>query len=465
MSIKISTLLSKVDSLSNKKNASIIMDFYRYMQDKGSSENHQINNLKVIIDFTRFLGPEGFYSINKKEQITSFLNTKIKDAQQDPDKRWITTWNHYLNRTKLFFRWLYNVHSIQQQQYIQSESHISEQLSECEWTTPDFVKIKQRSTKRLSPYTETEIWERDELLTILKYEPYIRNKAILTLMWDLDARPHEITLLKIKHIRLREKYGEGEIPHEAKTGAGPVLLTCSFPYVRDWLNQHPFKNEPNARLICNLRNGSPLKPKALWNMMQELRKRIVRLLKKGELNDGEEEREKLEHFLKTKKWNPYCIRHSAITSDSDFLPDYALKKKVRWSMNSKQGSRYIKTRMGNDLKNQILVHNGIITEEAAIMQRRPSVLSCPRCKLVNAIENKYCSKCSYPLVPSAFDEIKEAENAKVQAISEKYEQDIKKIREEMNQQFSQIMSMIQQNPKLAQVKPEILTSKKLENMG
>ena len=29
-----------------------------------------------------------------------------------------------------------------------------------------------------------------------------RNKAAITLMWDLDARPHEITLLKIKHIRL-----------------------------------------------------------------------------------------------------------------------------------------------------------------------------------------------------------------------------------------------------------------------
>lgn len=35
-------------------------------------------------------------------------------------------------------------------------------------------------------------------------------------------------LLKIKHIRLKEKYGEGEIPHEAKTGTGPVLLTMSF---------------------------------------------------------------------------------------------------------------------------------------------------------------------------------------------------------------------------------------------
>jgi ribosomal protein L40E len=131
-------------------------------------------------------------------------------------------------------------------------------------------------------------------------------------------------------------------------------------------------------------------------------------------------------------------------------------------MNSKQGSRYIKRRMGNDLKNQILVHNGIITEEAAVMQRKPSVLTCPRCNLVNAIENKYCSKCSYPLVPSAFDEIKEAENAKVQGMAEKYEQEIKAIREEMNQQFSQIMSMIQQNPKLAQVKPEILTKKKVD---
>jgi hypothetical protein len=35
-----------------------------------------------------------------------------------------------------------------------------------------------------------------------------------------------------------------EIPHEAKTGTGPILLTCSFPYVRDWLNEHPFRNEP-----------------------------------------------------------------------------------------------------------------------------------------------------------------------------------------------------------------------------
>jgi hypothetical protein len=31
-------------------------------------------------------------------------------------------------------------------------------------------------------------------------------------------------------------------------------------------------------------------------------------------------------------------------------PEYTLKKKVRWSMNSRQGSRYIKRRMGDELK-------------------------------------------------------------------------------------------------------------------
>jgi hypothetical protein len=120
-------------------------------------------------------------------------------------------------------------------------------------------------------------------------------------------------------------------------------------------------------------------------------------------------------------------------------------------MNSKQGSRYIKGRMGNDLKNQILVHNGIITEETAIMQRKPSVLTCPRCSLVNAIENKYCSKCSYPLVPSAFDEIKEAENLKIQTMTEKYEKEMKAIREEMREemkkQITQLMTIL---------KPEIV---------
>jgi hypothetical protein len=127
--------------------------------------------------------------------------------------------------------------------------------------------------------------------------------------------------------------------------------------VRDWLNEHPFKNELDARLICNLYNGGAINPEALWTMMKQLRKRIIRLLEDGSITD-EDEGSRLEFILKTKRWNPYCIRHSAITSDSDYLTSDGLNKKVRWSMNTRQRARYIKRRMGNGLKEQILVHDG-----------------------------------------------------------------------------------------------------------
>ena len=48
-----------------------------------------------------------------------------------------------------------------------------------------------------------------------------------------------------------------------------------------------------------------------------------------------------------------------------------------------------------------------------------------------------------------------------QTIQQKHEQDIEAMREEMNQRFIQIMSVIQQNPKLAQIKPKVLTDKLL----
>jgi hypothetical protein len=41
-------------------------------------------------------------------------------------------------------------------------------------------------------------------------------------------------------------------------------------------------------------------------------------------------------------------------------------------------------------------------------------------------------------------------------MQEQHKQDLKSNREEMNQQFIQIMSIIRQNPKLSQIKPEAL---------
>ena len=400
MPSSIATVKQGIESIPNENNRGLA---YKFLETTDTSENYRRGNLIVVVFFAKFLDAKNLSEVNRKNDIIEFLDTKKKDTIVDPDKRWIRTWNDYLQRIKYFMRWLHNG---------APDTAITDStIPITEWQTPNFVQIKPKKTNRLSPYSDSEIWERNELLTVVKYEPLRRNKVALTLCWDLNARPHEVVLLKIKNLRLGPRYGEGEIPHESKTGSGPLLLTCSFPYVRDWLNEHPFKNEPNARVICNLLTGGAVKADTLSSIMKQLRKRIIRLIETEQIAD-EQERKELERITKTKKWNPYCIRHSAITSDSDYLPEFALKKKVRWSMNSRQPSRYIKTRMGNDLKQKILAQNGIFSD--ADGKPKPSVADCSRCSLVNCIDNKYCSKCAYPLTPGAFDEIKEQENSRSQ---------------------------------------------------
>jgi integrase/recombinase XerD len=79
------------------------------MKSNGASESHQNNNLKALISFAHFLGPNvTFYDIKQSDMITSFLNTKLKSFEKDPDKKCIITWNDYLGRIKYFMRWLYN---------------------------------------------------------------------------------------------------------------------------------------------------------------------------------------------------------------------------------------------------------------------------------------------------------------------------------------------------------------------
>ena len=41
-----------------------------------------------------------------------------------------------------------------------------------------------------------EIWDMYELTAIIKYESYKGNKAIISLLWNLDARSQDIALLK-----------------------------------------------------------------------------------------------------------------------------------------------------------------------------------------------------------------------------------------------------------------------------
>ncbi len=90
MTMKLSTTLQHVNIISHSVNAKIVKEFYEYLKGIGTSENYQDQNLKQVAGFARFLGGgKTFYDIKSKEEIVSFLNTKIKDVSVDPNKNTI----------------------------------------------------------------------------------------------------------------------------------------------------------------------------------------------------------------------------------------------------------------------------------------------------------------------------------------------------------------------------------------
>jgi hypothetical protein len=102
--------------------------------------------------------------------------------------------------------------------------------------------------------------------------------------------------------------------------------------------------------------------------------------------------------------------------------------------------------MGNDLKEKILEQNGIILDTSKV--KKSTVIDCPRCQFINQLDNKYCSKCSYPLKPEAYEELKEKEENEMKGMKEQIDK--------INKKFEQVLSLIQQNPKLSYIKPKVL---------
>jgi hypothetical protein len=81
MVAKLSTTIEKIQNLSNSSTTIILNEFLFYMKNNGSSERHQNNNRIVMMEFSNYFGPNtSLYDINKKEQILSFFDTKIKDS-------------------------------------------------------------------------------------------------------------------------------------------------------------------------------------------------------------------------------------------------------------------------------------------------------------------------------------------------------------------------------------------------
>jgi integrase/recombinase XerD len=108
MPTKLKDTLEKVRKLDNRSNSELLIEFYEYLRGVRTSERYQSDILKVLVKFSEFIN-DNLVNVQNKDQIITFLNTKTRNREEDPDEKWITTWNDYLWRIKYFYRWLYNI--------------------------------------------------------------------------------------------------------------------------------------------------------------------------------------------------------------------------------------------------------------------------------------------------------------------------------------------------------------------
>lgn len=156
----------------------------------------------------------------------------------------------------------------------------------------------------------------------------------------------------------------------------------------------------------------------------------------------------------TKPWNLYVLRHSALIQKSKILKEHTLRDHAGWSTASKMPQVYIHY-FGNESSNSLLEVYGIKKEEeknnyhSTLLKPK----QCPNCNESNKADSKFCIGCRMILTYDAYTET--IENNQL-LLHEKYQEKM----EEMNNKLILIMSMIQQNPQLAQIKPEALIREK-----
>jgi integrase/recombinase XerD len=71
---------------------------------------------------------------------------------------------------------------------------------------------------------------------------------------DTSCRPHELLTLKLKDIVFKtvDKYQYAQVVVNGKTGSRSIPLIQSLPYIKDWLANHPSRNNSNSPIFVSL---------------------------------------------------------------------------------------------------------------------------------------------------------------------------------------------------------------------
>ena len=211
-----------------------------------------------------------------------------------------------------------------------------------------------------------ELLNEKDVEKLIKAARDVQIKALVALLWEGGFRVGELLSLRIKHVELEERLGRLVV--DGKTGMRRVVILLSLPYLTQWLNLHPCKEDSSSPLWLQ-RNGKPLNYPDVRNRLQDLaRKAGVK-----------------------KRVNPHGFRHARATFLSQHFTEAQLSQYLGWIPGTKMAAVYVHL-SGRDLEEPLLKLYGLQKEETPEESRLKPV-QCWKCKTVNPADNVVCVHC------------------------------------------------------------------------
>jgi integrase/recombinase XerD len=222
-----------------KENALIIAEYINAIKREiDVSNGYRKSNIHTLAHLSKFHSNRKNFREMARENILLYLDSLRKPEASDPLHKWIGTYTLRRGLIVKFFKWL-----------------IHPDIESAKRPHPKAVEnIPKLKRKEQSIYKPTDLWSQEDDLLFLKYCPNKRDRCYHTISRDLSCRPHEILNLRIKDIAFKTtgNYQYAEVLVNGKTGSRPIPLISSIPYVKDWLDSHPQRGNPNAYLIPSL---------------------------------------------------------------------------------------------------------------------------------------------------------------------------------------------------------------------
>jgi integrase len=393
----------------SKENALTVSEYIIAMKREINPRlNYKKLTIQILAELSRTVGIAKKYIHMTRDDILCYLDKGRKTENEDPFHKWIGSYNLKLIVLSRFFKWLY-YHDI-------DDPKRRNELSTLDRKPNCIMGIKQLKRKEISCYKPSDLWSQEDDLLFLKWVTNKRDRCYHTMARDLSARPHEILGLKIKDIGFKitaDNKQYAEVLVNGKTGTRHIPLIQSIPYIKEWLSNHPSRNNPNSPLFVGLGRssmGKRLGVTGLYLVYKYYKERFFpKLLKEPTISS--EDKEKINSLL-TKPFNPYIRRHSALTEKSTKLKSNTLNQHAGWSMSSNMAQKYIHY-FGNESSESLLEAYGITTKnKIPIDTLNPKI--CPNCNEGNTQDAKFCYKCkmimSYEGYQEALESQKEKEN-------------------------------------------------------